>query len=140
MEVIPSELLVGTKYLGEWQTRVQKLIDAAKAPRRVALVMPSVQDILEVGSSNSQDISVSSMLMPLVERGDLVVIGEADGEVLQGRQPVAIVPSPLRVVRADAGVDRSNPEACLARGRRTRAHGSPDRGAGLPSRSWTFST
>jgi ATP-dependent Clp protease ATP-binding subunit ClpC len=80
IEVVPSELLVGTKYLGEWETRVQKLIDAAKAPRRVVLVMPSVQDILQVGKSSSRDTSVSSLLMPLLDRGELIVIGESDGE------------------------------------------------------------
>ena len=78
VEVIPSEIMVGTKFLGEWETRVQRLIDAARSPRRVVLVMPSVQHLLDVGKSTARDTSASSMLMPLMERGELVVIGEAD--------------------------------------------------------------
>jgi ATP-dependent Clp protease ATP-binding subunit ClpC len=80
IEVVPSELLVGTKYLGELETRVQKLSDAAKARKRVLLVMPSVHEMLQVGTTSSHDTSVASMLMPLMERGEVAVIGESNGE------------------------------------------------------------
>jgi ATP-dependent Clp protease ATP-binding subunit ClpC len=78
LEAVPAELMVGTKWLGEWETRVQKLLAAAKSPRKVVLVMPNVHDLLQVGRSSSRDTSASSLFAPLMERGEVVVIGEAD--------------------------------------------------------------
>jgi ATP-dependent Clp protease ATP-binding subunit ClpC len=80
VEAVPAELMVGTKWLGEWETRVQKLLEAAKSPRKVVLVMPNVHDLLQVGRSSSRDTSASSLFAPLMERGEVVVIGEADRE------------------------------------------------------------
>src|SRR5690242_19209741 len=35
IRVSPTDLIAGTKYSGEWETKVRALIEAVKAPRRV---------------------------------------------------------------------------------------------------------
>lgn len=78
LRVLPSELLVGTKYLGEWQTKVKELIELCAAPQRVILFIPGVTELAEVGLSSTNDqMSAASMLVPEIESGRIAVIGEA---------------------------------------------------------------
>jgi len=43
IRVSASGLMADTLYIGEWQTKVRKLIDAAKAPRKVLLYVPNLR-------------------------------------------------------------------------------------------------
>ncbi len=80
LRVVPSELLVGTRYLGEWETRVQELISAASAPRRVLLVVPNLHELAHVGQTSKSDASVAGLLAPHVESGSLAILGESTPE------------------------------------------------------------
>ncbi len=81
IRVVPAELLVGTKYVGEWQTRVRELIELVAAPQRVILFMPNVSELTEVGlSSSSEQMSAATLLAPEIESGRIAVVGESTPE------------------------------------------------------------
>lgn len=81
IRVVPAELLVGTKYVGEWQTRVRELIELVATPKRVILFMPNVAELTEVGiSSSSEQMSAATLLAPEIESGRIAVIGESTPE------------------------------------------------------------
>ncbi|MCK6445093.1 MAG: AAA family ATPase [Planctomycetes bacterium] len=77
VQISPAEFLAGTKYLGEWQTKLRGLVDAAKHPRRVVLYVPNLQELSSVGKSESSDDNVASMLAPHLEDGSIAMVGES---------------------------------------------------------------
>ena len=85
LRLSPSELLVGTKYLGELETRVQQLIDACQAPRRVLLYVTGIEGLVSAGRSSASDTSVADLLTPHVETGRLAILGEITPEAWKGR-------------------------------------------------------
>jgi ATP-dependent Clp protease ATP-binding subunit ClpC len=83
LEVTTGEVLSGTRYLGEWQTRLKELQDALRAPHRAAWYVPDINRLVDAGSTVHSDESFSSMLSPAVERGELVLIGESTPEAFR---------------------------------------------------------
>ena len=45
LRVSPSDFMSGTRYLGEWETKVNNLVEAIKKPRRVILYVPNLSDL-----------------------------------------------------------------------------------------------
>jgi ATP-dependent Clp protease ATP-binding subunit ClpC len=80
VRVVPSELLVGTKYLGEWQTRVKELIELVAAPQRVLLYVPNLEELSDVGKASNDQSNVATMLSPHIESGRIALLGEATHE------------------------------------------------------------
>ncbi|MEM9800236.1 MAG: AAA family ATPase [Planctomycetota bacterium] len=81
LRVTPSEMLVGTKYLGEWQTKVNSLVNLIASPQRVLLYIPHISELSEVGTtSHSDQMSVATLLAPDIESGRIAVIGESTPE------------------------------------------------------------
>ena len=80
IRVTASDLLAGTKFLGEWQTKVRDLVQAASRPRRVILYVPNLQELQNAGRSANNDTNVASMIAPHIESGDLVLLGESTPE------------------------------------------------------------
>lgn len=78
--IVPSELLVGTKYLGEWQTRVKELVDLCAAPHRVLLYVPNLEELSDVGKASNDQSNVATMLAPHIETGRIALLGEATPE------------------------------------------------------------
>ena len=76
VQISPTDLLAGTLYVGEWQTKVRTLIEAVARPRRAILYVPNLDELIYAGQSSSSDSSVASMLAPHVESGRVAVIGE----------------------------------------------------------------
>ncbi len=90
LEATTGEVLSGTRYLGEWQTRLKELIDAIRAPSRTVWYVPDVNLLLEAGTSEHSQESFASMLAPALERGTVVILGESTPEAFQrglGRMP-----------------------------------------------------
>ncbi|MEM9381103.1 MAG: AAA family ATPase [Planctomycetota bacterium] len=81
VRVAPSEMLVGTKYLGEWQTRVRALVELVAAPQRVLLYIPHIAELSEVGASEqNEQATVATLLAPEIESGRIAVLGETTPE------------------------------------------------------------
>jgi ATP-dependent Clp protease ATP-binding subunit ClpC len=77
VRVSPTDLLVGTKYLGEWETRVKDLVKAIQAPRRVVLYVPNLHELSSAGRASNTRHSAATQLAPHVEGGDVVIVGES---------------------------------------------------------------
>lgn len=77
VEVSPSQFLVGTKYLGEWESRTNAIITLVQEQTQAILYIPNFDDLMVVGRSASRTTSVSDFLAPLMMRGELAVLGEA---------------------------------------------------------------
>ena len=81
--VRPSEILSGTKYLGEWETKVRGLMEVCSAKNRVVLFVPNAEQLSMVGRTSNDESNVATMLAPSIERGELVMIGETTAEGLR---------------------------------------------------------
>jgi ATP-dependent Clp protease ATP-binding subunit ClpC len=80
LRVSPSDFMNGTKYLGEWETRLKELIELARAPRRVLLYVPNLSDLSGIGRSDKSDANVAAALAPHLEDGSVMVLGESTPE------------------------------------------------------------
>jgi ATP-dependent Clp protease ATP-binding subunit ClpC len=81
LRVTPSELLVGTMYLGEWQTKLKELVQAIRWPRKVVLYVPGVHELTELGRTTSTDATLATMLGPEIESGAVTILGETTPEL-----------------------------------------------------------
>lgn len=77
LEATTGEVISGTRFLGEWQTRLKELTDAVRAPHRAVWYVPDVNRLVDAGTTAHSDESFAAMLGPAVERGDVVIIGES---------------------------------------------------------------
>jgi ATP-dependent Clp protease ATP-binding subunit ClpC len=73
-----SRLVAGMRYLGEWQARVQRMLDALRSRRAVL----HIEDLSELFASAQGDRSmdIPAYLLPSIEAGELVVLCEATSE------------------------------------------------------------
>jgi len=76
VRVAPGDILVGTKYLGEWETKLRDLIEAARRPKKVLLYVPNLEELADVGRSSKTDTNAATMLAPHIESGSIAVLGE----------------------------------------------------------------
>jgi ATP-dependent Clp protease ATP-binding subunit ClpC len=80
-----NQVLQGTRYLGEWQTKASHVAEVAKDTGLV-LYLPDVWTLHLVGRSSNTDNNVLELWRPLIERGDLVLIGEVTPSSLASMQ------------------------------------------------------
>jgi ATP-dependent Clp protease ATP-binding subunit ClpC len=80
LRVTPAEFLAGTVYLGEWETKIAKLIEAVSRPRRVVLYVPNLEDLASMGTTSKSDANVATALAPYLERGQIAILGESTVE------------------------------------------------------------
>lgn len=83
LRVLPSDLLVGTKYLGEWETRLATLVSAARRPRRVILYFPEIHLLAGVGRAEKTESNAADALGAHIQDGALIVLGESTAEGLE---------------------------------------------------------
>ncbi len=77
LRVAPAEFLAGTMYLGEWETKLKKLVEAVCHPRRVILYVPNLEELATTGVSSKSDANVATALAPHIERGEVAILGES---------------------------------------------------------------
>ena len=77
LRVSPADFMSGTRYLGEWETKVRELVDAIKKPRRVVLYVPNLSDLSAAGTWSKSDNSVATALAPYLEEGSVLLLGES---------------------------------------------------------------
>ena len=80
LRVSPSDFMAGTKYLGEWETKVRELVDCIRQPRRVLLYIPNLSDLSAAGAWSKSDSNVASALAPYMDDGSIIVLGESTPE------------------------------------------------------------
>ena len=84
LQVSPADFLTGTVYLGEWQTRLSKLLAAVRTPRPVILYLPNVEELNTVGRASSSEANVATSLAPEIERGNVLILAESTEEAFAG--------------------------------------------------------
>lgn len=75
-----SLMLAGTRYSGELETRIKKLIDLVQESGRVLLYYSDPHLLMQAGRTVQDDSSVGSFLAPFVENGDVIIVGECTAE------------------------------------------------------------
>lgn len=80
METSTAEILRGTKYIGEWETRLTNLADIATVKNKVLLCITDIQNLHGAGRSANDDSNMADALGPFLERGDVILIGECTPE------------------------------------------------------------
>ena len=80
LEATTGDLLTGTKFLGEWQTRLRAFLDEIRSPSSVIWFAPSADHLLEAGSTASSSENFAGMITPLLRRGELTIVGETTTE------------------------------------------------------------
>lgn len=76
LETSTSTLMAGTQYIGEWQTRVRDMAQAARRCDRVAIYFTDVFNMIGAGRHSKSDENMATYLSTYVDGGDVVLIGE----------------------------------------------------------------
>ena len=80
LEATTSDIMSGTIWMGQWQTKLKALVDYVKAPRPVVWYIPDINNILTSGMSAQTTESFADFLMPHIEQGELTIVGECTPE------------------------------------------------------------
>lgn len=76
LRVSPTDFMAGTKYTGEWETKVADLMKSVCKPRRVLVYVPNLPDLAAMGRWSKSDANVATALAPYLEEGKFILIGE----------------------------------------------------------------
>src|SRR6185437_13074747 len=82
VELSTVSIFTGTRYLGEWQSKLSALTKAAMESS-AALAFSDVANLASAGRTAQNDHSVLDALRPLIESRSLVVVGELTPETLR---------------------------------------------------------
>jgi len=91
-ELPANAVLAGTRYLGDWQTKMQSILQTLKS-RRGLLFIPDVWNVLTVGTSSNNPTSLFDYLRPKVQTGELQLLGEVTPERFQALRAVPLLTS-----------------------------------------------
>ncbi len=132
LEASTVDVMAGTRWVGEWQTRLRDLVEAIQAPKPIVWYIPDIANIFSAGRSSTGYENFSDYLLPFVERGEIVIIGEAVPQVLRtqiesvpaARQALPIIrmnePTPSTSREIVERVREEIRDRCQAQGRRLR--------------------
>jgi len=91
LETSTAQILSGTRYIGEWETRLTNLAGLATVDNRVIVYFTDVQNLHGAGRSANDNGNMADALSPYLERGEVIVVGECTSEAF--RKGVESVPS-----------------------------------------------
>ena len=81
VEVSCGTLIAGQVYFGAWQENVNKLLAAASRRSRSGIWVGDPTNLFRTGRTSRTSDSIGEYLSPPMERGDVLVFGEATPEV-----------------------------------------------------------
>jgi len=81
-EFSSAQFLTGTLYVGEWETKVSEIIKSAKKSR-TALLITDIWNIPSAGTTSKSTNSILDALRPAMQSGDVQIIGELTGSLLE---------------------------------------------------------
>ena len=99
-QVSTTTFLVGTRYIGEWQTKATSMAQAA-AKLRAVVFLTDVWNMPRVGRTSQNDGNLLDTLRPYLESGKLTLIGEVSPAVLAAMGQVPGFTSLFRQVRIE---------------------------------------
>jgi len=74
VEISMSSLVAGTKYRGEFEERLQKMLDEAKSGEDIVIFIDEIHTIVGAGSAGDS-MDAANILKPALARGDIHCIG-----------------------------------------------------------------
>jgi ATP-dependent Clp protease ATP-binding subunit ClpC len=80
LETASAQMLAGTTWLGERQTRVKNLVEQTKFPHRIVLYFTDIGNLPTTGTTVHSNDSVGTFMAPFIESGELLVCGECTSE------------------------------------------------------------
>ncbi len=86
-EISTVALLSGTRYIGEWQTKVTRVANAAVSSKAI-LFVSDVWNLPRTGRTSSNDNNLLDALKPFLENKRLRLLAEATPEILRTMQRV----------------------------------------------------
>jgi ATP-dependent Clp protease ATP-binding subunit ClpA len=81
VEFSVSQLVTGTKYLGEWETKAARIIESAVAAGAI-LYFSDIWNLPSGAKASNRDVTAWDLVRPHVEQGRLQLIGELTPEQL----------------------------------------------------------
>ncbi|MDX1648029.1 MAG: AAA family ATPase [Longimicrobiales bacterium] len=105
-ETSGTELLAGTRFVGDIETRVDQLRRNASVEKRVALYVDRLVELATAGKSVQRPVSVLDHLWPHVKGRQIFLVSEASPEAyqtLERRFPQ--LPSVMKVIRIPPATD-----------------------------------
>ncbi len=87
LQLSSNSILTGTRYLGEWQSKLRSYVYSARKQNAI-LNFVDIGNLAFVGQSSSDSTSALDYLRPLINNGEVVLIGEATPDVYRQMQRV----------------------------------------------------
>ncbi|MEO1271775.1 MAG: AAA family ATPase, partial [Myxococcota bacterium] len=84
LESNTSELMTGTRYLGDWETKLKEMMEAIQAEGDVILYLTNPDDLLGAGAHSKSNESFADFFKPYLQRGDLIMFAETTDDMLKG--------------------------------------------------------
>lgn len=83
LETNTSELISGTRYLGDWETKLKEMAEAIQKEDKVILYITNPNDLLGAGAHSKSDENFADFFKPYLQRGQLRMITECTGDELR---------------------------------------------------------
>ena len=84
LETNTSELISGTRYLGDWETKLKEMAEAILEHDQVVIYMTNPNDLLGAGAHSKSDENFADFFKPYMQRGQLRLIAECTEDSLKG--------------------------------------------------------
>lgn len=75
IEINIGGLVAGTKYRGEMETKVKRIIEEAKANPDIILFIDEIHTLIGAGETEGSNLDMAQMLKPALARGEITCIG-----------------------------------------------------------------
>lgn len=84
LETNTSELISGTRYLGDWETKLKEMAEAILKHDNVILYITNPDDLLGAGAHSKSDENFADFFKPYLQRGQLRMIAECTEDDIKG--------------------------------------------------------
>ncbi|MFU8804091.1 MAG: AAA family ATPase [Bradymonadaceae bacterium] len=84
LETNTSELISGTRYLGDWETKLKEMAEAILKHDNVVIYITNPNDLLGAGAHSKSDENFADFFKPYLQRGQLRMIAECTEDDLKG--------------------------------------------------------
>ena len=83
LETNTAELISGTRYLGDWETKLKEMAEAISKEEKVLLYMTNPNDLLGAGAHSKSDENFADFFKPYLQRGQIRILAECSEEELK---------------------------------------------------------
>lgn len=84
LETNTSELMSGTRYLGDWETKLKEMSETILKYDKVIVYVTNPNDLLGAGAHSKSDENFADFFKPYLQRGQIRLIAECTEDSLKG--------------------------------------------------------